>query len=77
MEPVFEERLSKRQLDLALAGMSALPAIEADNPDDLVDVVHDAFDDDWRFRIPRLLEELRESRFPLFLALDRRRCTLG
>ena len=43
MEPVFEERLSERQLDLSLAGVGALPAVEADDPDDLVDVVHNTF----------------------------------
>ncbi len=48
MEPVFEERLSERQLDLSLAGVGALPAVEADDPDDLVDVVHNTFDNDRR-----------------------------
>ena len=31
MEPVFEERLSDRQLGLSLAGVGALPAVEADD----------------------------------------------
>src|SRR3954468_14029298 len=59
MEPVLKERLSERQLDLALAGMSALPAVEAHKPDNPVDVVHHSFDDDRRLRILRLFKKLR------------------
>jgi hypothetical protein len=77
MQSVLEKRLAQRQLDLALAGMSALPPVKAHDSHDLVDVVHHAFDDDWCLRIPRLFEKLSERGLALLLALYGRRCALS
>ena len=51
MELVLEEGSPKGSLDLPLAGCRLLPAVEPDDPDDVVDVIHDALDDDRRLLV--------------------------
>ena len=82
-------RLTRKRFSIQHRGRSykvALPARiyddmyrarEADDPDDLVDVVHNTFDNDRGVRISRLFEELSECRLALLLALNWRRRALG
>jgi hypothetical protein len=71
MQLVFEQGLSERHLDLPLAGVGVLPAVEADVADDLVNVVDDALDHDRRLGVLRLFEQLRQRGFPQRLVRDR------
>ncbi len=77
MKPVFEERLAKCELRFALAGMSALPAVETNNANDLIDIVHNALNDDRRVWISYFIKEQRQRRLALRLSLNGRRCALG
>ena len=45
VELVFEQCFAEGLFDFAFAGFGGLPAVEADDFYDLVDVVDDAFDD--------------------------------
>ena len=77
VELVLEERLAERLLHLAFAGVGRLPAVEADDLDDLVDVGDDTLDDDRGVVGLRLLEQLREGLLAPLFVLDRRHGTLG
>lgn len=73
----FEESLAKSHLYFSFARMSALPAIETDDPHDLVDIVYNTLDDDRGLRISCFFEELCKRRFTLFLALTWGRRAFG
>jgi hypothetical protein len=62
VELVLEERLAGRHLHLTLTRVGLLPAGESDIAHDLVDVGHDALDDDRRVLVSGVLEELSERR---------------
>ena len=68
---VLEERLAQCLLDLALAGVRRLPAVEAHRPNDLVDVVDDALDDDRRVIVLGFLEQLGQRGLAAVDALPR------
>ena len=61
MQPVLEQRLPERLLDLLFAGVGALPAREADVADDLVDVVDDSLDQGGGAVVAGPLEQLRQG----------------
>jgi hypothetical protein len=75
VQPVLEQRPPQGLLDFALAGVRVLPAGEADDPDDLVDIGDDALHDDRRLGRPDALEELGEGRLPQLLRRERRQGT--
>ena len=77
MELVLEERSPKGQFDLAFARMRTLPAVEPNVPHDLVDVVHNALDDDRGVGIPRLFKELGKGRLPWLFAFHWRHRAIG
>ena len=77
MQPVLEQRLPLRLLHFPLAGVGALPALEADVADDLVDVVDDALDQDRRPLVAGLLEQLGQRRLAAFLRRGGRGGPLG
>ena len=66
VEFVFEERLPEGLLHLTFAGVSVLPAVEPDIPDDLVDIVHNPLHDDRGLIVPGLLEKFGEGGLPPF-----------
>ncbi len=74
---VLEQRFAQRLLHLARAGSGVLPAIEANQADDLVDVLDDAFHGNGRVLITRLLEQFREGGLPAILVFLRRHIALG
>ena len=53
---VVKQHLPKRFFDFTFAGRCVLPAVEANDADDVVDLVDDRLDDDWRLLVPDFLE---------------------
>lgn len=71
MELDIKERFTKRLFDFPLTGRGILPAGEADEADDFVDLGDDALDDDGCLFIAHLFKEFGEGGFAAILVLFR------
>lgn len=60
MQLILQQRLPERLLHFALAGDGLLPAVEADDAHDTVDLSDDLFDDGGRGLGARLLKEFSQ-----------------
>lgn len=77
MQLEIKERLAQRLAHLALAFAGALPAGEAHQPHDLVDLGDEALHDDRCVRRAHFLEEFGERRLAAVFILGGRRLLLG
>jgi hypothetical protein len=71
MQLILEERLTESLLNLTLASVGVLPAVEADVADDRIDVADHPLDHDRGVLALCFLEELGEGGLAAFFLLDR------